>query len=208
MVENGTDVATFSTTTRETREESAPVRLVYAGAFGRANAVGQLLDAAERLQHLSPRWQLHLYGNGSERDGLAQRLAQSPIPGVSLHSSVPKQQMPALLAAADIGLVSFAPHPVLETNSANKFFDYLAAGLPVVLNYQGWQARVLAEQMAGLSAPQGDLTAFVKQLERLITDAELRKRMGVNAHQLAAARYDRALLSQQLLELFGQLIRP
>lgn len=208
VFENGTNVATFSATTRETREESAPVRLVYAGAFGRANAVGQLLDAAERLQHLSPRWQLHLYGNGSERDGLAQRLAQSPIPGVSLHSSVSKQQMPAVLAAADIGLVSFAPHPVLETNSANKFFDYLAAGLPVVLNYQGWQARVLDEHMAGLSAPQGDLTAFVKQLERLITDAELRKRMGVNAHQLAAARYDRALLSQQLLELFGQLIRP
>lgn len=208
VVENGTDVATFSTTTHEAREESAPVRLVYAGAFGRANAVGQLLDAAERLQHLSPRWQLHLYGNGSERDALAQRLAQSPIPGVSLHSSVPKQQMPALLAAADIGLVSFAPHLVLESNSANKFFDYLAAGLPVMLNYQGWQARVLAEHMAGLSAPQGDLIAFVKQLERLITDAELRKQMGVNAHQLAAARYDRALLSQQLLELFSQLIRP
>ncbi len=207
VVENGTDVAAFSICTREARDESEPVRLIYAGAYGRANAVGQLLDAAERLQHLSPRWQLHLFGNGAERDALARRLAQSPIPGVELHSAAPKQQMPALLAAADVGLVSFAPYPVLETNSANKFFDYLAASLPVVLNYQGWQAEVLDKHSAGLSAPQGDLTAFVKQLEHLITDGELRKKMGMNARKLASAHYDRAQLSQRLLKLFERLIR-
>jgi len=40
--------------------------------------------------------------------------------------------MSRLLAASDIGLFSFLPVPAPYGNSANKFFVFPAAGLPVV----------------------------------------------------------------------------
>ena len=60
--------------------------------------------------------------------------------------------MPVVLAASDLGLVTVAALPYLEMNSANKLFDFLAAGLPVVVNYGGWQAEVLRREQAGLAA--------------------------------------------------------
>jgi len=37
-------------------------------------------------------------------------------------------------------------------NSANKFFDALAAGRAVLINYRGWQAELLKKRVRGLSS--------------------------------------------------------
>lgn len=208
VVENGTDVALFRPRNWfDYGKHDEPVRLIYTGALGRANAVEQLLDAAERLQTLEKPWRLDIYGDGAERGALEQRLAERPIPNVTLHRPVPKQDIPAILAQADIGVVCFAPYAVLEANSANKFFDYLAAGLPVVLNYQGWQAEVLRQTQSGLSSVQGDQDGFVQSLSELISASDLRVAMGNNARALAELHYDRKSLGQHVLGLLEAATR-
>ena len=52
--------------------------------------------------------------------------------------------------------------PELEANSANKFFDYLAAGKPVVINYGGWQQALLEETGAGIRIKYQDLDRAAK----------------------------------------------
>ena len=205
VVENGTDVAQF--VPREGARAAGPVRVVYAGAMGRANAVHLLLEAAERVGAGPQPWVLELYGDGAEREGLAARLHARPLAHVRLHAAVPKAELPAVLAGADVGIVCFAAHEVLQANSANKFYDYLAAGLPVLINYGGWQAQVLAEAGCGLSAPMGDTAALAEQLRRLIGDDALRAQMGRAARALAVARYDRARLSERVLALLEGLTR-
>jgi glycosyltransferase involved in cell wall biosynthesis len=208
VVENGTDVALFRPRNWfDYGKHDEPVRLIYTGALGRANAVEQLLDAAERLQTLEKPWRLDIYGDGAERGALEQRLAERPIPNVTLHRPVPKQDIPAILAQADIGVVCFAPYAVLEANSANKFFDTLAAGLPVVLNYQGWQAEVLRQTQSGLSSVQGDQDGFVQSLSELISASDLRVAMGNNARALAELHYDRKSLGQHVLGLLEAATR-
>jgi len=46
--------------------------------------------------------------------------------------------------------------PEMWNNSANKFFDALAAGRPVAINYQGWQADFLRKTGAGIVLPAAD----------------------------------------------------
>jgi hypothetical protein len=56
----------------------------------------------------------------------------------------------------------------MEKNSANKFFDTLAAGKPVVINYGGWQKDFLAKTRVGIQLPRDieqakeNLTSFIK----------------------------------------------
>ena len=59
----------------------------------------------------------------------------------ALPAAVPKEELAGIVGAADVTLTIFAPHPILETNSPNKFFDSLAAGKPVVVNLDGWLRR-------------------------------------------------------------------
>ena len=60
---------------------------------------------------------------------------------LTVQPPLPKREIPALLAAATVATSLFRPIPEMESNSANKFFDALAAGRPVAINYGGWHRR-------------------------------------------------------------------
>lgn len=205
VTHNGTDVEAF---VPAAAPPPTPVRLLYAGTIGPANDVPALLRALHHLHTLAPElaWHCDILGWGKQQTQLAA-LVQALDLGkrVTLHPPVPKNQLPPWFQRAHVGLVTFAPYPVLEANSANKFFDYLACGLPVVTNYLGWQADYLHNWQAGLSAPQSDEATFAQHLLRLVQDAQLRAEIGHNARRLAAAHFDRKQIANRLLVLFEQI---
>lgn len=200
---NGTNVSLFRPMREKRSEASGKVELIYAGAVGTANGVNQLIGAVKLLtaQPELPPFRLTVIGWGNQLAAVQAMVQQKALQEVvQFLPPLPKDQLAKFLPAFDIGVATFAPYPVLEANSANKFYDYCAAGLPVVLNYEGWQARHLRRYYAGLSAPQGDLLAFVRALRTLILDAEGRRQMGRNARLLAEAHYHRPALASSLLE--------
>lgn len=202
---NGTDTLQIQPAAQPAAQP--PVRLVYAGALGQANGVPAILPALARLAAELPNgWRLDIYGWGAQRGQLENEIPRLGLQShVYLHHPVPKEQMAAVLQQAHIGLVLFAPHPVLEANSANKYYDYLAAGLPVLLNYGGWQAQALDEYGCGLWAPMGDAEGWYHALYQLVTAEPLRRHMAQNARRLAEERYDRATLATDYLKLLNDL---
>ena len=206
VLHNGTDTRAFTYRERPQRDT---VTCIYTGTVGIANDVTQVLHAAKRLEdagHSHIRFRIVGVGNDLAR---VQKLADElRLGNLSLERGVPKEDVPALLHAADIGLVTFAPFPVLEANSANKWYDYLATGLPVVTNYGGWQADYMRDWGCGLSAPQGDVAAFADQILRLANDAALRRQMGLQGRMLAEQHFDRAMLAERLMALLQATLHP
>jgi glycosyltransferase involved in cell wall biosynthesis len=151
----------------------------------------------ERYPELA--WQLTFRAWGQELEALQARATALGLTAVAFKRPLPKAELAQVMATADIGVVTVAPYPVLEANSANKFFDYLAAGLPVAINYEGWQAAYLQEFDAGRSAPQGDQDSFAEILAELIGAHELRARLRPNARRLAEQHFDRQTLARQAL---------
>ncbi|MBX3102162.1 MAG: glycosyltransferase family 4 protein [Bacteroidetes bacterium] len=203
---NGTDTAQFFPVSGASRAAGEPVRLIYAGALGQANDLGRVLRLMPALNaRLATPVRLDIYGWGQEAALLSALVCTLGLSNVHLHPPVPKAELNALLNTADIALCTFASYPVLEANSANKFYDYLAAGLPVVLNYQGWQADYLAAHACGLSAPMEDDEAWMNAIVRLAEDPGLRAAMSRNARELAVSRFDRKQLAQDYLALLAGL---
>ena len=44
----------------------------------------------------------------------------------------------------------------MENNSANKFFDGLASGKPIMINYGGWQSKLIKKNNAGFTIPNNN----------------------------------------------------
>lgn len=174
--------------------------LLHFGAMGRANGLDFLIDAAERLKH-EDAVRIVLIGGGSERARLRRLAASKGLANIEILDPRPKEELPGLVAACDVSTVIFAPHPILEHNSANKFFDSLSAGKPVLLNYSGWQREVLEEAEAGLGCARGNLDAYTANVKRLLAHPELRASMAANARKLAESRFSRDLLAGQVLGL-------
>ena len=86
-----------------------------------------------------------------------------------------------------------------DGTSPNKFFDYAAAGLPIINNYPGWLAGLIQEAGAGVVVPPRDPAAFADALQALAADPELRRRQGAAARALAENRFARADLAARFV---------
>jgi hypothetical protein len=86
-------------------------------------------------------------------------------------------------------------------NSANKFFDTLAAGKPMLINHMGWQADLIKEKNCGYVLPahikEKDCWDFVQY----INDMELMKMQGVNSLNLAKSEFSLEIASKKYLSI-------
>ena len=100
-----------------------------------------------------------------------------------------------------MSMVIFANYAILEHNSANKFFDSLSAGKPVLLNYSGWQRDILEDNKAGFGCDLCNLDEFVEKVLYLNSNRQQIKQMGQNARRIAEKKFDRNKLANQVMEL-------
>jgi len=188
--------------------------LLHTGAMGKVNGLNFVIDAAERLKEHSD-IVFVLIGDGNQKPFLEGRVKKLGLTNVQILPSVPKQQrrkaspsgLPEILAAADIALVVIANYPIIEHNCANKFFDGLAAGKPVLLNYSGWQRKILESNEAGFGCTLCNLDEFVEKVLYLNSHRKQVEQMGQNARQVAVEKFDRNKLAKQALELTSSVIK-
>lgn len=174
---------------------------VYAGTHGLANGLDALVDVAEELQR---RGRLDIFlvlvGQGAAKAGLKEQIAERRLTQLLLLHPVKKHDVVNVLHGADVGIQCLANVPAFyEGTSPNKFFDYLAAGLPVIINYPGWVASLIDEQGCGVAVPPGNPVAFADALERMAADPMALAAMAAQARRLAETRFHRDALGDQFV---------
>jgi glycosyltransferase involved in cell wall biosynthesis len=138
----------------------------------------------------------------SKTNGLRQ-IQRENIPGIAAVSGVvvAKTTSAGLMQSADIGLQVLANFPAFYYGtSPNKFFDYVASGLPVLCNYPGWIAELINEFKCGYAVPPEDPSAFADALIWAADSSNQLKDQGGNALTLARGRFDRLILSRTFVE--------
>ncbi len=180
--------------------------LLHTGAMGKVNGLDFVINAAERLKEHSD-IMFVLIGDGNQKPSLESRVKELALTNVEILSSVPKGELPEFYPAVDIGLVIIGNFPIIEHNSANKFFDSLSAGKPVLLNYSGWQRKILEGDEAGFGCTLCNLDEFVEKVLYLKSHIQQVEKMGQNARQVAVEKFDRDKLAKQALELTSSVIK-
>ena len=205
LVPNGCDLALFAQDANPWRPEGvAPTDLmaVFAGTHGLANGLDAVLDAAAELKRRGREdIKLLLIGNGKLKPVLQQRAAHEGLNNVVFHDPVNKNRLAGLMAATDLGMQVLANVPAFYFGtSPNKFFDYIAAGLPVLNNYPGWLAGMIEDSACGFAVAPDSPTAFADALESAAADRDELKAMGLRGRVLAERAFDRELLSNRWVD--------
>ncbi|WP_260483859.1 glycosyltransferase family 4 protein [Sphingomicrobium flavum] len=201
MVPNGCDLALFSGAEPERPAGVGADELVaiFAGAHGLANGLDSVLDGAAELKRRGRRdIRILLVGNGMLKPKLQARAQAEGLDNVTFLDPVPKGELVKLFAGADIGIQSLANVPAFYYGtSPNKFFDYVAAGLPVINNYPGWVAGMIEEEGAGYAVAPDDPAAFADALEAAAADRAGLKAKGEAAKRLARREFARDDLAKR-----------
>ena len=204
-IPNGCDLDIFATDHQSWRPEQVSgndLMAIFTGTHGLANGLDAVIDAAVELQKRGRNdIKLVLVGDGMQKKPLMARAQQLELTNVVFHDPVNKNRLAGLMASTDLGLQILANIPAFYYGtSPNKFFDYIAAGLPVLNNYPGWLADSITDRKCGFAVPPENPSAFADALEYAADHRNELKEMGVNAQQLAREQFNREDLSQKFSE--------
>jgi glycosyltransferase involved in cell wall biosynthesis len=182
--------------------------LVYTGTFGKVNGVGYMVELASALLARGSDVRILLVGNGAERDSITQAAEQAGVyqNNLFIEDPLPKKDMPALLSAANMASVLFIDLPEMRPNSANKFFDALASGTPVLLNYGGWMHDLVSAHKCGMPMWQRSVVEVAEEVDLKMHDQAWLDKAGLAARTLAEEYFDRDLLADQLMMVLDSAV--
>ncbi|WP_338446753.1 glycosyltransferase family 4 protein [Pelagerythrobacter marensis] len=201
-IPNGCDIDIFRSGAAPWRPEGVgenDLLAIFTGTHGMANGLDAVLDAARVLLDRGREdIKLALVGDGKLKCALDERARREGLWNVIFHPPVDKQRLAGLMAGADLGMQVLANVPAFYYGtSPNKFFDYIAAGLPVLNNYPGWLAEMIDREGCGFVVAPGDAAAFADALERAADDRAGLKSMGSRAEILAERDFQRQKLADR-----------
>ena len=165
--------------------------VLYAGTFGRVNGIDYVIELANKLLHLDPTIIFILIGNGAEKKILMQKAIDKEVlnKNVFILDTVSKQDLPQLYFECNMGSSFVIPVKELWANSANKFFDTLAAGKPILINYNGWQKELINKKNIGYVLPVDINDNMVKEFALYSQKKVLIAKQQENALNIAEASY-------------------
>lgn len=174
--------------------QAGPLRVAFMGRFYDTTDPGPFLDGvaeAVRRGGAASDLVIEIVGPPSAlaRDAVAARGLESRVVehGFRAHADAL-----AIVATADLGLVTITDRPGAEAIYTGKLFEYMGMGLPVLLvgPTNGVAARLLAESRAGLSIAPADTCAIADALERIASQKQAGT-LAWSPDATVVSRYDR-----------------
>ena len=183
--------------------------VAFVGAIGKVNGVDYLARLAAAVRTLDPEIRFAVIGTGREAE-LVRETARSL--GVLdetffMLGELPKRDAAVWLSACDVATALFTgPRIVWKDAVQNKFFDALAAGKPVINNFDGWQSQVAVEAGAGIILNPKDTDTAARDLVAILRDRIWLAKAGAAAKTLAIERFSRDRLAAQLETVLSEML--
>jgi glycosyltransferase involved in cell wall biosynthesis len=209
LIPNGVDPTMFDPaadgqTIRQRFDLSGKFVVTYAGALGQANDIGTILQAAKTLNDDST---IHflLVGDGKERPKLELMAEEYGLKNVTFTGALPKNDMPALLAASDVCVATLMNIPMFKTTYPNKVFDYMAAGRPTVLGIDGVIRDVIDAAHGGIFVTPGSSEELARAVAALYDDRRRAQQMGQAARAYVVVHFNRNEQVKDFADLIDRL---
>lgn len=173
--------------------------VLYPGTLGKANGVKYLVHVAAAAYKMNPDIVFLVVGDGAKYLSVEQEAINWGVykKNFFMLPALPKKKLVYAFSDSDLIFSLFIDSPALEANSANKFFDALAAGKPVAINYGGWQKELIENYSVGLTLSR-EPEAAAKSIIEFIDDKNRLHSSGINARKLAEEMFSRDLLARRL----------
>ena len=174
----------------------------YIGAIGVANGLDSFLECVNASRKAQLPVHFFMCGDGAELDRLKNHAQTLNLVNLTFLDFRNRAGVKELLNITDAVFISFKQVPVLETGSPNKYFDGLAAGKLIIINFGGWIKKEIEETQCGFYYNPQHPTDFVKKLSGYLYEGGLLERGQAASRKLGEEIYSRKLLSETFCSLF------
>lgn len=182
-----------------------PNKMLYAGVFSPRKDILGLVRAFDMVHRNDPRAELFICGKPTLQDYYAE--VEQYVASANLGESV---HLLGYVTQDDIGrhfseaamLCLFS----LEETAPMVVAQAMCSGTPVVASNAGGTPDLVLDGETGFVVQMGDDKAFAERALRLLGDAELRRRMGARAREVAEERFRIGAVAAQTVEVYRELL--
>ncbi|MTI40694.1 glycosyltransferase family 4 protein [Fulvivirga lutimaris] len=156
----------------------------YLGTVGMANELEYLINVAVEARSNE---QVHFFvvGGGAHFNKIRALAESKGLTNITFAEQVDKYEVRKILNITDAIYVSFKNVPVLATGSPNKFFDGLAGGKLIIINFKGWIKKKIEQHDCGFYHDPESPRAFLELLAPYIEDENKLEQSKMRARELA-----------------------
>ena len=176
--------------------------VTYSGAVGIANGLDYFLECANASRKAELPIHFLLMGEGALRERLMRSAMQLGLSNLSFEDFGNRDRVKQIMNISDASFICYKNVPVLQTGSPNKFFDALAAGKLVVINFGGWIKKEIENNHCGIFVDPQHPTDFIKKIIPFLSDSKMLVHYQMNSRALAEKKYSRELLSKKFVDIF------
>ena len=182
--------------------------VLYSGNIALTQGLETVIDAATRLLHI-PEIAIVIVGEENALQQLHNYGEKCGATNVRLLPFQPREKLPEMLAAADVGLV-IQKRNVICFNMPSKIQVLLASGRPLVASIppMGSAARVIQQSGAGLLVPPENPDALAAAILDLYANPDKLKVLGEKGREYALEKYSFEQALNQYEELFAAVQKP
>lgn len=175
------------------------MRLVYAGLLGIAQ---NLLDIIENVDFKKLGVELHVYGEGNQRQKIEQFIVQHDT-NVVYHGALSKENVKKELVKYDVSLVPLAV--TIKGAVPSKIFELMPLGIPILFCGGGEAANIIRNYNLGLTNEPKDYSSLIRNILTLkeMTE-EQRKIFSLNCIETSAEHFD---FNKQMNECYNFIVK-
>jgi glycosyltransferase involved in cell wall biosynthesis len=215
MIPNSSDISLFKADKSKAKNlrqkynwlQDRPL-VIYCGTMGQVNGVEYLVKVAKEMLSINNAIRFLVIGHGKMEKFIKNEAEKLGVLNNNffMMKQVSKMEIPDFFSAATISTSVVVDNPALWANSANKVFDSFANGTPVMINHEGWQAKLLRETGAGFVVDVNSPETAAIEINKKINDGAWLEKAGKAALKLAKTKFSRDLLAQKLEKVLLQAV--
>lgn len=179
--------------------------MLYVGDTSERRGTADMIRVVAVLKDRIPEIRLWVVGKSSFDRQLRTMVDELNVSGfVHFEGWQPEILFPSYIHGAQICLSPLKRNLHHDTTFANKVFQYMALGRPVLVSDCPAQAELIEIEKAGLVHRAGDIADFSEKVLTLFNDRELRETAGRNARRAVESRWNWEQTSRHLVDMYAQ----
>ncbi|PCJ69269.1 MAG: group 1 glycosyl transferase [Rhodobiaceae bacterium] len=179
----------------------APASAVYVGGLSEVRGIEIMLEAARGISEKRP-YTLLLAGKFRPQ---SLEVAATEHDFVEYLGQVSPDNIPEILAKAQIGIVVLSPLQSYIDALPLKLFEYMAAGLPIIASNFGVMKKIVSESKCGLLVQPGSVKELAEAQEYLFDHPEEATLMGKRGRAAIQQKYNWEKEAAVLVDFYDQL---
>jgi glycosyltransferase involved in cell wall biosynthesis len=160
---------------------------VFTGTHVEVTAVETIVRAAAVLRE-RPDIRFDLFGKGQRKPAAMELAKALGLENIHFHDPVPKAEIPGILAAADVTLMTLFKSPLIDIYFENKLVDYMGAAKPILAAMDGMQSDLIRRYHTGEAVSSFDDEGLARLVAKAADHYEPFRQMGSNGRRLVEER--------------------